>query len=389
MAWMSDTERDKLLERLLKPAPGENPAGPDARTDADLRPDYDRFEAAFEELVRFERKCQEARQFNSPDRPPQPKIAFDGKNATEVYWPEVIRRGCQLLESSKNLVVATRVAEACLYQYSLEGLQVGLDIVKGLCEKYWDCLYPLPDPDDLRDGELTCLIPLRRFGGKSARDLLQSRLELTSQHSTLLDLEIARTTTGAAAASIKSLDDLRQEFSQTPKDRLLDLHARAASANATCETLQDLLQKNCAAMQPHPIALPSGVLQPLCGALDGVCGAIREFAPPGVFPDEPQVGTTSENAQDTPSAATPSAGATLSVGGAPQHRAAALEQLRKVAEFFRKTEPHSPVSYAIEQAIRWGGLSLPQLLAELIESEDTRTAFFKRAGIPQPPSEQS
>ncbi|KKO00274.1 hypothetical protein LCGC14_0130400, partial [marine sediment metagenome] len=46
-----------------------------------------------------------------------------------------------------------------------------------------------------------------------------------------------------------------------------------------------------------------------------------------------------------------------------------------------KTEPHSPMSYTIEQVIRWSELSLPELLNELITDSDARTGYFKLSGI--------
>ncbi len=60
----------------------------------------------------------------------------------------------------------------------------------------------------------------------------------------------------------------------------------------------------------------------------------------------------------------------------------ALDGLLRVAEFFKRTEPHSPVSYSLEQAVRWGRMNLPQLLSELIDNEDVRTEMFRRLGIP-------
>ena len=54
----------------------------------------------------------------------------------------------------------------------------------------------------------------------------------------------------------------------------------------------------------------------------------------------------------------------------------------ELAEYFKQTEPHSPVSYALEQAVRWGRMSLPELLAELMPEEALRQQVFKRVGIP-------
>jgi hypothetical protein len=38
----------------------------------------------------------------------------------------------------------------------------------------------------------------------------------------------------------------------------------------------------------------------------------------------------------------------------PQSRADALRRLAAVAAYFRRTEPHSPVSYLVQRAVRWG-----------------------------------
>ncbi|MCF2848419.1 hypothetical protein NH514_14315 [Pseudoalteromonas sp. ACER1] len=59
----------------------------------------------------------------------------------------------------------------------------------------------------------------------------------------------------------------------------------------------------------------------------------------------------------------------------------AINKLQEIAQFFRKTEPHSPMSYTIEQVIRWSELSLPELLNELITDSDARTGYFKLSGI--------
>ncbi|WP_432379503.1 type VI secretion system protein TssA [Duganella sp. P38] len=50
-----------------------------------------------------------------------------------------------------------------------------------------------------------------------------------------------------------------------------------------------------------------------------------------------------------------------------QSRAQALQQLRLVAEFFRRTEPHSPVAYLAERAASWGEMPLHVWLRAVIK----------------------
>ena len=55
--------------------------------------------------------------------------------------------------------------------------------------------------------------------------------------------------------------------------------------------------------------------------------------------------------------------------GPVQHRGQALAQLRQVAEFFRRTEPHSPVAYLAEKAARWGEQPLHAWLRSVIKDD--------------------
>src|SRR5262249_21310690 len=69
------------------------------------------------------------------------------------------------------------------------------------------------------------------------------------------------------------------------------------------------------------------------------------------------------------------------VTGAIRSRGDALELLLKVADFFRRPEPHTPGAHALEPAGRGGRMALPDLLADLIQDESARQALFHRVGI--------
>jgi type VI secretion system protein ImpA len=55
--------------------------------------------------------------------------------------------------------------------------------------------------------------------------------------------------------------------------------------------------------------------------------------------------------------------------GAINNRKEALKRLSELAEFFRKTEPHSPVSYLITRAVKWGNMPLETWLQDVIKDE--------------------
>jgi type VI secretion system protein ImpA len=62
----------------------------------------------------------------------------------------------------------------------------------------------------------------------------------------------------------------------------------------------------------------------------------------------------------------------------------ALREMDRIAEFFRRTEPHSPLAYTLEEAVRRGRMSLAELLAEVLPDGDARASMLSRLGIRPP-----
>ncbi len=97
-------------------------------------------------------------------------------------------------------------------------------------------------------------------------------------------------------------------------------------------------------------------------------------------------GSATSSMGTTPTASAISSGSAAvnsasAMATAVANREQALASLRQVANFFRTTEPHSPVSYALEQAVRWGRMPLPALLKEIVEDQGTLAGLFQRLGI--------
>ena len=60
----------------------------------------------------------------------------------------------------------------------------------------------------------------------------------------------------------------------------------------------------------------------------------------------------------------------------------ALRALGEIANFFRRTEPHSPLSYTLDEAVRRGRMTWPELLAEVVADTNTRNRHPEHAGHP-------
>ena len=59
----------------------------------------------------------------------------------------------------------------------------------------------------------------------------------------------------------------------------------------------------------------------------------------------------------------------------------------EIANFFRRTEPHSPLSYTLDEAVRRGRMTWPELLAEVVADMDARNSILTTLGIRPPPPE--
>ena len=68
-------------------------------------------------------------------------------------------------------------------------------------------------------------------------------------------------------------------------------------------------------------------------------------------------------------------------------REEALRTLAAIAEFFRRTEPLSPLSYTLQEAVRRARMSWPDLLEEIVPDAGQRSQILLSLGIRPPPSE--
>jgi type VI secretion system protein ImpA len=97
----------------------------------------------------------------------------------------------------------------------------------------------------------------------------------------------------------------------------------------------------------------------------------------------PQAGAVPESASVEAPMPTATHRIVESSGIVPMDRADALRRLAAVADFFRRTEPHSPVAYLVQRAARWGEMPLEEWLKEVIKSEDVLGNVREVLGLSQ------
>lgn len=307
-------------------------------------------------------------------------------------WADVAELGFRILsKQGKDLEAASWMIEALLRLDGFAGLYTGFIVAAGLVRQFWDGVFPLPDEDG-NDGRLSPFVMLNGLGGEGALIQPIRKVALTAgaepfsfwqyeqaqEISQISDAGKRDARLGAGGASLEAFLAAAQ---MTPAAFYVSLVAQLEAALAAVDDLSAAFSERVGVDAP-----PAGAIR---SALNSALDAVRTFAADKLAQAEALTALGAEdNAGEDPESATEGRdGATPSAKGAISNREHALRQLLDVAAFFRKQEPHSPISYTLEEIVRRARLPLDKLLEELIVDTDARRYFYLAAGL-RPPEPQ-
>lgn len=296
------------------------------------------------------------------------------------YWQDINRLAQTLLQKhSKDLEVCTWLMEAQIRLHGFAGLRDTLTLLNQLIDTYWGDLFPLPDEDGIE----TTLMSLHGLNGDGKNGTLLAPLNTvalapeTSKGSFCYwQLCQARDVERMQDAEEKAIrekqlgikwEDIQQIVALSPNQYYFDLRDDLTQSIAEFQLLDQKLTERCADDAPST----SAIRNLLGDILEAISGTAKDkfTQKTSVISVESSPSKRSEIIENTIDSNTFSS------------RQQALDKLKEVASFFRQTEPHSPISYAVEKAIRWGNLSLHELMSELIPDGGARDTFSLMTGV--------
>jgi type VI secretion system protein ImpA len=357
------------FDRLLAPIPGDNSAGIDLRDDPSPISDYYTIRDARKAASDAERRIDQG----DLDAPPPD-------------WRLVKDRAVKVLgEKSKDLEIAAYLVEALVRMHGFAGVRDGFKAARGLLEQFWDHLYPADEDGDVEarfshvlwlngiDRAGTLIVPIAKL--PLTADTASGEFTLTHYHEGQATAKIAD-----AKARQKKIDEgavtpeaIQRAVAATPPKFYADLVEDVAQSLEEFERFCALMSEKSGYDPPS-----SDLRKAINDFLDVVKDVAKDKLP------KPSAAAASAGDAAAPPADGQAAAAPAVPAGAIVTRDDALQSLEKVAEFFRKTEPHSIIPYALEQVAAWGRMPLPDLLAELIPDEAPRKNLFKQVGIKPP-----
>lgn len=305
-------------------------------------------------------------------------------------WPGVART-CEaiLATKSKDLRVAGWLADAWARLRGFEGLADGLDLTAGLVETYWDRLHPLPEDGDqeqrignlrwlaARIDQLVPAIPLvvhgaRKSGLADIAGARAKRLAGNAQQNAMPQPDPS----APPAEPALTLEMVWRDVTASGREAARTRRAHVTRARAALAQLQAAVDARLGDDAPSFVA-PRGALDK---ALDELTRLEREcnFNEAAASDAEPP------GASDVAAAALAGGPSAPRVPGRIETRAQALEQLRLVAAFFRSTEPHSPVAYLADKAVRWSEMPLHEWLRTVIKDGGSLSHLEEILGVKAP-----
>jgi type VI secretion system protein ImpA len=360
------------LAGLLAPIAGEAPAGTDLRGDPSAQSLYYRLRDARAEARAAERATE----------------ADDGAAAAPAQWRTVRELGIEAIaEHTKDLEIAAWLTEALLRCDGLAGFTAGVRLMNGLVEAFWDDLFPLPDEDGIatrvapvgglngQSGEGTLSQPLRRlplFARPDGAPMQFWQFEQSSELAAIVDPERRQQRIDAGVVPFEAAET---EARAVGAAHFTALREEANAAGAAWRALSEALDSRAGRDAP-----PTSRVRDI---LDRIAAVAGRFAAPEGEASAGEAGEPAAGLAAAPLAAAPGA----AVAGALASREEALRSLAAIADFFRRTEPLSPLSYTLQEAVRRARMSWPELLAEIVPDTGLRGQILTSLGIRPPPSE--
>ena len=349
------------LDALLTPISAEQAAGESLRYDET----YD--------LIK------EARREDDPNLP-------QGIYVTELKradWALVEKLCTEALSTrSKDLQLAAWLMEAWIHRYGYTGAREGLILVRGLIEGFWEHLYPL-----IEDGDLaTRLVPIEWIDAKLSITLKQ--LPITQpdvgdlKAYSFADREWASQQAPQTAQRQDASDPDRltharflNSMTMTATPYFRKLYSITGEVHEEALALEEVLAEQCG--EPMDLLYTfRGVLQDVRAYAKQVLDERDEQAPvpskETTFEDMPTLEAGDESGQP---------GQPARAGGPIRSRADAYRMLLEAADYLAKTEPHSPTPYLVRRAVSWGGMTLIEVMQELVKSQGDLMEIYELLGV--------
>ena len=301
-------------------------------------------------------------------------------------WRRVIELSVAALETqTKDLQIAAWLAEALVKQHGFVGLRDSLRLMRGFHELFWETVFPEVDEGNDLEARANALEFMDRQASFAVKEVPISGGEglnfLNLEESRMFDIpENLDALDSGEQDKFRALQLQATEENRVTGDRWRK--AKNAARRSFYEEIFLTLEESWSEFElldremDDKFGNQTPGLSQLKKSLDSVRDAVkkivlekRELEPDAVDETANQVETVADSEIIDNASGTAVLNFPATTSGAIRSRQDALKRLTDVADFFRQTEPHSPVSYLIQRAVRWGNMPLDAWLQDVVKDD--------------------
>ena len=270
-----------------------------------------------------------------------------------------------LTNRSKDLQIAGWLLESWLHLYGFAGVTTGLNLIAGLCENFWEHVYPSLEVDEI-EGRVAPIVWIEQKLTLKLKQLpLTLPVDAPDECYSYVDWESACHFENLAAKDPRALQEalakidptvatFRAAVAATDTSFYVELIEELSHAIEGCLAVEQVLDQKCGKDAPS-----------LRQFKEALC-AIQQLVSQDLHTRDVEFESYDE---EIVSPETEEADVELWSGVRIRSRAEAYRRLSEAADYLLRTEPHSPTPYLVKRAVEWGSMSLPELLQQIVRNE--------------------
>lgn len=313
-------------------------------------------------------------------------------NLKTADYRKVVELGVgALTERTKDIQVAAWLTESLIRQYGFPGLRDSLKLLAMLQENFWETIHPEVDEGDMegrgnaiewfdvQGAESIKTIKITAGAGLSFINFEDSKIFDIPEDLSALEPEDQQRFN---ALKERAEQENRTTAEHWRKARSLTRRQFCEETNFAIEECWEAFAELNRVIEEKFDRNQTPGMTNLKKSLDEIHLIVKRLLEEKRL-EEPDASDHEDGTEDYSevSADSSGGGGRGIATGAVRDRRDALQRLAEVAAYFQRAEPHSPVAYLVQRAVKWGNMPLESWLTDVIKDETVLAQLRQTLGF--------
>jgi type VI secretion system protein ImpA len=292
-----------------------------------------------------------------------------------------------LSTKTKDIQIAAWLSDSLVRQHGFSGLRDSLKLMSSLQDLFWDTIHPEIDEGDMegRANAISWMDSQASFSLKYA-PITQSGLSFNDwEDSKKFDIpENFESLDSESLERFQALKEQAERERRTTADMWQKSRAQTRrqfceETNFSIEEIRTEIKELNRVIEERYERNQMPGLSTLIKTVDDVQLQVKKLLDEKRQEEPDETDAVEEGVEGETGSGGGSARS--GPGGSVTGRIDALKRLAEIAAYFQKTEPHSPVAYLVQRAVKWGRMPLDSWLQDVIKDENVLYQLRETLGM--------